>query len=187
MCACKPVAALTKIAMLHGELQTSSSLPHSDAAYSPKKSLTRITRRSVLIGNPRQFASLFACCVTAESHDSHLWVAKSGDNSLFRTLQRIFPEVLDDVCSYFSIYLINVAYFHVFYVCWSCHFLIHFGLQVIQSEEGRHRLKGKISNAEFSKLVKSECGFVCIRTRKQHIARYAESSHSIEVERFTSS
>ena len=48
-----------------------------------------------------------------------------------------------------------------------------FWLQISQPEDGRHRLKGKISGPEFNKLVQSECGFVCARTRKQSVARYA--------------
>jgi hypothetical protein len=51
-------------------------------------------------------------------------------------------------------------------------FVLTFALsQIGQPEDGRHRLKGKISAPEFNKLVQSECGFACARTRKRSVAR----------------
>mmetsp|Transcript_77800 Transcript_77800/g.209679 ORF Transcript_77800/g.209679 Transcript_77800/m.209679 type:complete len:331 (-) Transcript_77800:34-1026(-) len=45
--------------------------------------------------------------------------------------------------------------------------------EIAQPEDGRHRLKGKISCAEFNKLVQNDCQFMCSRTRKQCVARVA--------------
>ena len=51
------------------------------------------SRRNDRIENPRQLAAAFACCVTAEANDSNECVAKNSDNSLFKVLQRMLPEV----------------------------------------------------------------------------------------------
>jgi hypothetical protein len=50
-------------------------------------------RKHVLIENPRQLAAYFASCVTTESDSDTHWVAKNGENSLFKILQRMIPEV----------------------------------------------------------------------------------------------
>ena len=51
------------------------------------------SRRHVLIENPRQLAAEFARCVTSDASTTEHWVAKNGDNSLFKVLQRMLPEV----------------------------------------------------------------------------------------------
>ena len=50
-------------------------------------------RKTVLFETPRQLAAVFACSVTTKSADNTHWVAKNGDNSLFKILQRMIPEV----------------------------------------------------------------------------------------------
>ena len=49
----------------------------------------------MLIDNPRQLAAFYAKSVTAEATSSSHWVAKNGDSSLFKILQRMLPEVRD--------------------------------------------------------------------------------------------
>ena len=45
------------------------------------------------IENPKELAAEFACAVTEHSTNEADWVARNGDESLFRTLQRMLPEV----------------------------------------------------------------------------------------------
>jgi hypothetical protein len=48
-----------------------------------------------LYENPKNLAAAFACSVTAAS-DNHMdWVARNGGESLFQTLSRILPEVIE--------------------------------------------------------------------------------------------
>ncbi len=45
------------------------------------------------IENPRQLAASFALAVTAQTAVGRGWIARNGDESLFRALQRILPQV----------------------------------------------------------------------------------------------
>ncbi len=45
------------------------------------------------IENPRQLSAAFAIAVTSKSDSPHCWVARNGEESIFRTLQRILPQV----------------------------------------------------------------------------------------------
>ena len=79
---------------LHLEIEACSSKSPSSVAHQVETSSTRSRKRkAVLIDNPRQLAAHFACCVTTESTTSTHWVAKNGESSLFKTLQRMLPEV----------------------------------------------------------------------------------------------
>jgi hypothetical protein len=140
------------------------------------------TRRPLLIDTSRQLAAYFACCVTTESTNTTHWVAKNGESSLFKTLQRMLPEVSSLIVDAYHISLFFSIIAHkrcqlMYVVDWfrirrHQSMLTSICLQITQNEEGRHRLKSKISGVEFNKLVQSECGFVCARTRKQRVARY---------------
>jgi hypothetical protein len=80
--------------MSHPEPEACSSQSSSNAARKMETSPARSRKRkTVLIENPRQLAAKFACSVTIESTSSTHWVAKNGENSLFKTLQRMIPEV----------------------------------------------------------------------------------------------
>ena len=57
-----------------------------------ESSIHSCKRKFVLIDNPRELAAYFACSVTKASTSNH-WVAKNGESSLFKTLQRMLPEV----------------------------------------------------------------------------------------------
>lgn len=84
--------------MLHNAYDDSCSLPNDDAVSQTKGTAMRSgCRRPVLIENPRQLAAFFARCVTAEATSSSDWVAKNGDSSLFKILQRMLPEVIDAI------------------------------------------------------------------------------------------
>jgi hypothetical protein len=69
--------------------QSSFSITHQTKASSAPSG----KRKHVLIENPRQLAAYFASCVTTESNSDTHWVAKNGENSLFKILQRMIPEV----------------------------------------------------------------------------------------------
>ena len=56
----------------------------------PKK---RNRKGKEIIENPKEFAATFAHSVTAPSDNNVDWVARNGEESLFRTLQRVIPEV----------------------------------------------------------------------------------------------
>jgi hypothetical protein len=43
--------------------------------------------------NPKQLALAFAVAVTVHSPSYRHWVARNGEESLFRTLHQILPEV----------------------------------------------------------------------------------------------
>ena len=49
--------------------------------------------RTQRVENPRQFAAVFACRVTAEASGGAECVAKNSDHGLFKVLQRMLPEV----------------------------------------------------------------------------------------------
>jgi hypothetical protein len=46
-----------------------------------------------------------------------------------------------------------------------------FFIQIAQPQDGRHRMKGKLTNPEFNKILQANLGFVCARTRKKPLAR----------------
>jgi hypothetical protein len=71
--------------------QSSSNFARQTETATSKKRSRK--RKSVLIDNPRQLAAHFASCVTTESKNSTHWVAKNGDNSLFKILVRMLPDV----------------------------------------------------------------------------------------------
>ena len=54
------------------------------------------SRREVRIDDPKKLAADFACSVTVYSSNHMHWVARNGEESVFRTLQRILPEVCKD-------------------------------------------------------------------------------------------
>jgi hypothetical protein len=45
------------------------------------------------IEHPRKVAASFAVAVTARVSNGHGWIARLGEQSLFRTLQRLMPRV----------------------------------------------------------------------------------------------
>ena len=45
------------------------------------------------IENPRKLAAAFAIAVTVRDHSATSWVARNGEMSIFRILQRILPQV----------------------------------------------------------------------------------------------
>ncbi len=49
--------------------------------------------RGQRVENPRQLAAAFAISVTARDHAPTSWVARNGEQSIFRTLQRVLPQV----------------------------------------------------------------------------------------------
>jgi hypothetical protein len=51
-------------------------------------------KASSRIENPRDLARSFAFAVTAENSAPDGWIAKNGSASIFRTLQRMLPEVI---------------------------------------------------------------------------------------------
>jgi hypothetical protein len=61
----------------------------------PADSLKRSTprTRTPIVESPRELATEFAEAVTIFSPKPHAWVARNGKESLFRTLERIIPEV----------------------------------------------------------------------------------------------
>ena len=59
---------------------------------SPLESL-KIRRRPPLVENPKQLAAQFACAVTEASPNPTDWVARNGDQTIFRVLQKMLPEV----------------------------------------------------------------------------------------------
>ncbi len=55
---------------------------------------TKKTRtRTSIFENPKEVAAEFACAITVPSSNQSDWVARNGNESLFRTLRRIIPEV----------------------------------------------------------------------------------------------
>ena len=52
-----------------------------------------IRPRKPVIENPKAFSAEFACAVTEASTNQSDWVARNGEESLFSTLERMFPEV----------------------------------------------------------------------------------------------
>ena len=61
----------------------------------PSRALkTKKTRtRTSIFENPKEVAAEFACAVTVPSSNQSDWVARNGNESLFRTLRRMIPEV----------------------------------------------------------------------------------------------
>ena len=49
------------------------------------------------INDPRRLAAAFAIAVTAETEVGRGWIARKGAASLFRALEKIFPEVDDHI------------------------------------------------------------------------------------------
>jgi hypothetical protein len=60
------------------------------------------------VENPRNLAAAFAMAVTAQTPVGRGWIARNGKESLFRTLQRIMPQV--------SVHFINSIFFWWFIV-----------------------------------------------------------------------
>ncbi len=54
-------------------------------------------RAKIIEENPKQLALAFAAAVTVHSPSYRDWVARNGEESLFRTLHRILPEVKSDI------------------------------------------------------------------------------------------
>ena len=53
----------------------------------------KLRRRPPLVENPKQLAAQFACAVTEPSPSPTDWVARNGEQTIFRTLQKMLPEV----------------------------------------------------------------------------------------------
>ncbi len=56
-------------------------------------SVRRFRSRTPIIENPKDLAAQFACAVTIYSANQSDWVARNGNESIYRTLRRILPEV----------------------------------------------------------------------------------------------
>ena len=76
---------------------------------------TRTQRRHSVNASesPKELAAAFACVVTAPSKNQMDWVARKGGESLFQTLGRIFPEVLNLYDFFF-----NQAFAKNVHLCW---------------------------------------------------------------------
>ena len=64
-----------------------SNMTESDALMHQKN------LRTNRIENPRGLAAAFSIAVTVKDAASSSWVARNGEESIFRTLQRILPQV----------------------------------------------------------------------------------------------
>jgi hypothetical protein len=53
------------------------------------------SRQLSRVENPRKLAAAFALAVTAPTAVGHGWIARKGNESLFATLRRILPEVIE--------------------------------------------------------------------------------------------
>jgi hypothetical protein len=53
----------------------------------------QVRTRQPIIENPKDLAAEFACAVTVYSENQSDWVARNGNESIYRTLRRILPEV----------------------------------------------------------------------------------------------
>jgi hypothetical protein len=54
--------------------------------------------RKPIIENPKDLAAEFACAVTVYSANQSDWVARNGEESIYRTLRRVLPEVGNLFC-----------------------------------------------------------------------------------------
>ena len=105
-------------------------------------------------------AAAFACAVTAPAEGC--LVARNGSLSLFSAFTTIFPEVrMIHACEMSRSGVISDVF-----------------SQACYQGSRRHPVKGKIARTEFNKVLQRMCGFVCTRSRVQHIARQARSSCS---------
>jgi hypothetical protein len=57
--------------------------------------------------NPRELVARFALIVTEQTSEGISCIAKNGDNSLFRTFQRIVPQVQSPILGHANSLKIN--------------------------------------------------------------------------------
>jgi hypothetical protein len=62
-------------------------------ALAPSYPLCQQKNQAPRVENPRNLAAAFAMAVTAQTPVGRGWIARNGKESLFRTLQRIMPQV----------------------------------------------------------------------------------------------
>lgn len=55
-------------------------------------------RQEARLQNPRELVARFALTVTQQTTVGICCIAKNGDNSLFRTFQRMVPQVYNSRC-----------------------------------------------------------------------------------------
>jgi hypothetical protein len=79
-------------AVLLGHSQHSSSI-RSIIPLNISLKTKKIRGKISIFDNPKEFAAEFAHAVTVPSTNESDWVARNGNESLFRTLQHIIPEV----------------------------------------------------------------------------------------------
>ena len=65
-----------------------------DESATPGRRMTvqRSRRSHALVDNPKQLAAMFASMVTVPGSEND-WIARNGDESLFKVLERMLPEV----------------------------------------------------------------------------------------------
>ena len=133
----------------------------------------RSRRQNAIVDDPKQLAAMFASMVTVPASENE-WIARNGDESLFKVLQQIVPEVRSkSSADYLTLYIpfrvvtCRLTSSHFPKTNHSC------SAQICQPEDGRHRFKGRITGTEFNKVLGSQSDFVCARTRKLNLSRPA--------------
>jgi hypothetical protein len=67
-----------------------------DSPTADSEASRRVTKRTrgghVVVDNPKQLAAMFASMVTVPASENE-WIARNGDESLFKVLQQMMPEV----------------------------------------------------------------------------------------------
>ena len=109
------------------------------------------------IDHPEKLGAAFAAAVTIETAPGQGWLARNGEDSVFRTLHRILPKV--------PTWKIWAAMNNEFSFCVD---------QIWQQEKlgSKRKVDGEISKAAFNKMLERSCGFMCARTRVRCLVRY---------------
>ena len=64
----------------------------TDASAARRGDVKRSKRECAVIDDPKQLAAMFASMVTVPASENE-WIARNGDESLFKVLQQMMPEV----------------------------------------------------------------------------------------------
>jgi hypothetical protein len=65
----------------------------SESAFAPAAPRPSKARQAARLQNPRELVARFALTVTERTPVGISWIAKNGDDSLFRIFQRMVPQV----------------------------------------------------------------------------------------------
>ena len=128
-----------------------------------------------------ELAACFVLHATEQTQAPNSWIARDGENGLFAIFAQMVPQVELMICSKvidsygILCYFVEVTSEGRLSSCClaDINFALFSHIQVIMPvEKGRRfRFKGKITSAEFNKVLRRACGFILYRTRRQDIAR----------------